>query len=122
MLLVSVPGHALDYIAGKWSGSMSVTSADGKAPDVALVAMSLVLQQSGSELTGTLTATGKVPVIIQKGNIDGENVTFEIQANPSMKCNGTLSGDELKFKIDGTVRVNDNDRKFSGTMNLKREP
>jgi hypothetical protein len=38
-----------------------------------------------------------------------------------MKCDGTPSGDDLKFKIDGTVKVNDDDRKFSGTMDLKRE-
>ena len=120
-LLVAVPAFAVDNITGKWTGTMSVSAADGKAPDVALVAVVLVLQQNGSELTGTLTATGKVPVLIQKGKIEGENVTFEIQANPLMECDGTLSGDDLRFKIDGTVRVNDYDRKFNGTMDLKRE-
>jgi hypothetical protein len=121
LLLLAVPGCAVDNVEGKWSGSMSVSAIDGKAPDVALVALVLVLQQNGSNLTGTLTASGKVPVLIQKGKIDGENVTFEIQGNWSMKCNGTLSGDDLNFTIDGTVRVNDDDRKFSGTMDLKRE-
>jgi len=121
LLVVALPACAEDNIAGKWAGSMSVSMTDGKAPDVALVALVLVLQQNGSEISGTLTATGKVPVLIQRGKIDGENVTFEIQANPSMKCDGTLSGDDLKFKIDGTVKVNDDDRKFSGTMDLKRE-
>jgi hypothetical protein len=118
LLLAAVPGYAVDNIAGKWSGSMNVSAADGTTQDVALV---LVLQQNGSELTGTLTPAGKVPVVIQKGMIDGEKVTFEVHVNPSMKFDGTLSDDNLKFKIEGTVRVNDDDLHFTGTMDLKRD-
>ena len=119
LLLAAVSVHSAGNIAGKWSGSMRLSSAGAQDQEVALV---LVLEQNGSELTGTFTPAGKGPQLIQKGRFEGDKVTFEIQGvNPSLKFDGALTGGNLKFKVEGTVKVAEADRQFNGTMDLKRE-
>ncbi len=109
---------AADNVTGKWSGNMRV-SAGGQDQEVALV---VILQQAGSELNGTITPAGKETVSIQNGRVDGDKVSFEIVgANPSLKFDGALSDRNLKLNVEGSVVVADEEHRFKGTVNLKRE-
>lgn len=83
-------------VTGKWSfeqqgrnGSQTVT---------------INLKADGGNLTGTISGRGG-ETEISDGKVDGSNVTFnvvrEFQGNKfTTKYSGTLSGDELKLKIE----------------------
>jgi hypothetical protein len=118
-LFLAASMFSAEHLAGKWTGSMRVSTTDGHTESVG---MALALEQKGSEVTGSLTPAGKAPIEIQNGRIVGERVTFEIQGgNPSLKFDGTLSGAKLTFKVEGTMRAADDGHQFKGTMNLDRE-
>ena len=64
----------------------------------------MTLKADGSTLTGTVSGRGG-DTAISDGKIDGATITFsvvrEMQGNKfTTKYTGTLSGDELKLKID----------------------
>jgi hypothetical protein len=66
--------------------------------------VTLNLKADGSNLTGTISGRGG-DTEISNGKIDGSNVSFsvtrEMQGNKfETKYSGTLSGDELKLKIE----------------------
>src|SRR5215510_328427 len=99
ILLVAVFFHfmlcAAD-VTGTWSGSLK-----GKRPDGADQTDSayLVLKQQGDAVTGTAggTATDQRP--IEKGKLDGDQLTFEISANSgSFKI-------ALKLQPDGNTMI-----------------
>jgi len=62
------------------------------------------LKADGSTLTGTVSGRGG-DIQISDGKIDGNTVTFtvvrEMQGNKiTSKYTGTVSGDEIKFKVE----------------------
>src|SRR2546428_1385 len=98
ILLTALSAYAADNITGKWSGHMHVSASGEQDHDVTAV---LVLQQNGSELTGTLTPTGKDPAPIQKGRVDGNKISLEVPgANPSIKLDGEVSDGTLKLTAE----------------------
>jgi len=66
--------------------------------------VTLTLKADGSNLTGSISGRGG-DTEITNGKVDGSNVSFsvvrEFQGNKiNTKYSGTLSGDELKLKIE----------------------
>ena len=122
--LAAAAAYAADPVAGTWKGVMSVSvsgsPSDAGGEDRAEVAVVLALHRDGGKVTGTLTAAGKESVPIERGAFEGNRVTFEINDNPSVKFEGILSGDALKFKVEGKVKVTEGEHQFKGTMDLKR--
>jgi len=84
-------------VTGKWTYEQQ--GRQGNAQTV-----TLNLKADGSNLTGTISGRGG-DTQIENGKVDGNNVSFsvtrEMQGNKfETKYSGTLSGDELKLKIE----------------------
>ncbi|MEP7341576.1 MAG: hypothetical protein ABI977_27845 [Acidobacteriota bacterium] len=93
---------AAEDLTGKWSGSFIITMDGETKDDVAY----MVLKQSGTELTGTAGPSTDQQWAIQKGKIEGNKITFEVQSDgPLLKfelalADGHLKGD-AKAEHDG---------------------
>lgn len=92
---LAVAAFAAD-VSGKWTyeqsrGGNTTTS-------------TITLKADGAALTGTVSGRGG-DTAIENGKVDGNNVSFEVtregqNGKMTMKYTGTVSGDELKLKID----------------------
>ena len=102
-------------LTGKWSGSILFNNPDGDTREGSAF---MDLKQNGSELTGTAGPSADEQSPIQKGKVEGDKITFEVQTNgPLMKfelalVDGHLKG-EAKAEFDGQVR--------KATLDLQRK-
>jgi hypothetical protein len=81
-------------LTGKWSGSFLITRPDGETKDSQI---SLELKQNGTELTGTAGPNPDKQWAIQKGKVEGNKLSFEVQSDgPLIKFELTLSNEHLK--------------------------
>jgi hypothetical protein len=93
-------------ITGKWTGSFVITGPDGETKDESAF---MEFKQTGTELTGTAGPNADKQYTILKGKVDGNKVTFEVQAEvPLIKfemnlVDGHLKG-EAKVEIEGQIR------------------
>src|SRR4051795_4890850 len=79
-------------VTGKWNGTADLVSPDG---DTHQYVIELQLRQSGSGLSGTISAGPGQEGPIENGKVDGETVTFEVQqgnSGPLWKVKLTPSG------------------------------
>src|SRR2546421_11923519 len=84
---------AAEDLTGKWTGSF-IISMDGETKDDVAY---MVLKQSGTELTGTAGPGADQQWPLQKGKVDGNKVTFEVQTDgPLLKFELTLADGHLK--------------------------
>src|SRR5262245_18080588 len=60
-------------VTGKWSGSFNVTTPDGQTKESTVF---LILNQSGSEITGSVGPTEGEQLPIKKGKIEGDKITI----------------------------------------------
>ncbi len=100
-------------ISGTWTGSFSITRSNGDSNDGTAL---LVLKQAGTEITGTVGPDDGQQFPIQKGTIDGDKITLEVQheshiikfelvlADGHIRGEANLSGDgqTAKAKLDVT--------------------
>ncbi|MDE3164414.1 MAG: hypothetical protein KGN36_01305 [Acidobacteriota bacterium] len=95
-------------VTGKWTGSFNVTTPDGGSEDGTAVA---VLKQSGGEITGTAGPNEDEQYPINKGKIDGDKITFEVQPHEGqvIRLSLVLAGDRIKgdavMERDGEKRT-----------------
>jgi hypothetical protein len=77
LVLAALAGVAMADVdvTGKWSGSFNATNPSGETKESTAV---LVLKQSGSEITGTVGPNEDEQFAIQKGKIDGDKITLEV--------------------------------------------
>jgi hypothetical protein len=90
-LCLAVSAFAAD-VTGKWTATL-------KTPDGQDMQQVIDLKQDGNKLSGTIeTPMGQMP--ISEGKVDGDAISFTIEMN-DMKIvhQGTVSGDEMKLKI-----------------------
>src|SRR5262245_36083254 len=87
LLLATVTIAADNTLTGKWSGSFIVTSSDGETKDDRLL---LDLKQNGAELIGTAGPNQEERFPIQKGKVERNKLTFEVQS-PKFLINFELS-------------------------------
>jgi hypothetical protein len=94
LLRLALSAAAAD-ITGKWSGSFNITRPDGETKEAEAV---LVLQQNGSEITGSVGPNESERYPIAKGKIDGDKITLESAEGegPAIKFNLVLEGDHIK--------------------------
>ena len=115
IILLLVSAVLAADLTGKWSGSIVFTNPDGGTMDSSAF---MDLKQNGSELTGTAGPSAEEQLPIQKGKVEGDKITFEVQTNgPIMKFElalvvGHLKG-EAKAEFDGQVR--------KATLDLQRK-
>src|SRR5260370_9275214 len=62
-------------VTGKWSGSFNTVGPNGEARESTAL---LVLKQTGPDITGTAGPTEDEQFAIQKGKIEGDKITLEV--------------------------------------------
>ncbi len=92
---LAVAAFAAD-VSGKWTYEMS---RGGNT-----MTSTITLKADGAALTGSVSGRGG-DTAITNGKVDGDKVWFEVtregqNGTMTMKYSGTVSGDELKLKID----------------------
>jgi hypothetical protein len=105
---------AAEDLTGKWSGSFIITM-DGETKDDSAY---MVLKQSGTELTGTAGPDADKQWAIQKGKIEGNKVTFEVQADgPLLKFELTLADGHLK----GDAKAEHDGHSMKAAVDVQRQ-
>ena len=96
MLALSTIAFCAD-VTGKWKASFQ-----GQNGAIEVV---YDFKMDGSKLTGTVSSTrGEMP--ISEGKVDGNDISFVIAtAEFRAATKGTISGDEIKFKIEAGDRT-----------------
>lgn len=92
-VLLAAPAFPPDNVTGKWAGSFVITM-DGETRDDTAY---MNLKQTGTELTGTAGPSEDRQWQIQKGKVEGNKLTFEVQTEqPIIKFELTLADGHLK--------------------------
>lgn len=115
VLLLAPVLLAADDITGKWSGSFVITFPDRETKD----AMAFMdLKQNGAELTGTAGEGPDKQWAIQKGKVDGNKITFEVQTDePLVKFELTLVDGHLK----GEAKAEHEGKSMKAAVDLQRQ-
>ena len=93
LLCAAITLSAAD-ISGKWSGTVSMTTAQGETNDGTAF---VVFKQKGAEITGTGGPDENQQFPITNGKIEGNRITFEVQSDgPLYKLDMMLLGDHIK--------------------------
>ena len=84
-------------VSGTWSGTLKIMGPDGQRQDDTI---HLILKQDGGKLTGTAGPSAGEQLPIEKGAVDGNNVTMEVPIpNGAFKFAIVLEGDHLKGDV-----------------------
>ena len=87
-------------ITGKWSGSFNITNPDGETNDSTAL---LMLKQNGNEITGTVGPNETEQFQIQKGKIEGDKITLEVDHDGNMiKFTLVLAEERIKGDAEFT--------------------
>ena len=100
-------------VTGKWSGSFNATNPNGETKESTAV---LMLKQNGADITGTVGPNEDEQFSIQKGKIEGDKITLQVDHDGhAMTFNLVLAseritgeaqmsrdGETMKAKIDVT--------------------
>jgi len=116
LFLLALPALAVD-ISGKWSGGFSLTSPDGNLSQEDVY---MVVKVKGKEVTGTAGPSRDEQWLIQKGKIEGDKITFEVQDPNNVRLwkvqlvfmDGHLKG-EAWAEVEG--------KKMGGKLDLQRQ-
>jgi hypothetical protein len=105
LMLTALSGLAVAdaNVTGRWSGSFNTMGPNGEARESTAL---LVLKQTGPDITGTAGPTEDEQFAIQKGKIEGDKVTLEVDHDGhTMKFDLVLTADRLtgeaKLSRDG---------------------
>ena len=63
-------------VTGKWTGSFNMTGPNGETKETTAL---LLLNQSGTDITGTVGPNEDERITIQKGKIEGDKITLEAE-------------------------------------------
>ena len=95
-MVLALAASAAD-VSGTWSGTLKITGPDGQMQDDTI---HMVLKQDGGKLTGTAGPSAGEQLPIEKGAVDGDNVTMEVPIpNGALKFAIRLEGDHLKGDV-----------------------
>ena len=104
LLLTLVTGPAAD-VKGKWDGTITAQKPDGTTnEDKAL----LILDQKGTDVTGTVGGDESDRHPITSGTIEGNKLTLlakNAQNGREYKIDLTVDGDELKGTLSSGERI-----------------
>ena len=96
LLLVAAPARAAD-VDGKWTGSLDTPNG--------AVQISFNFKADGAALTGTNIGPDGSEIPIQKGKIDGNNISFDVEIDFggmkfTISYKGVVSPDQIKLTAD----------------------
>ena len=114
-LLLAPSLMAAEDLTGKWSGSFVITFSDGETKDSTAF---MDLKQKGAELTGTAGENPNSQWTIQKGKVEGNKVTFQVQTDgPLVKLELELVEGHLK----GEATAEHEGRSMKAAVDLQRQ-
>ncbi len=114
VLLLATAMLAANDLTGQWSGSFNRTMDGERVDDV----IHMVLKQSGAEITGTVGPDAGQQWPIQKGKVEGNKVTFEVQTpEPLIRFELTLAEGHLK----GEAKAEHEGRSMKGVVDVQRK-
>lgn len=92
-LALSLPLWAADDVAGKWKAS-------APGPDEQTMKIEFNFNVDGGKLTGSAAGPmGEMP--ISEGKVEDGRITFTVEAGDNKIVHkGTVSGDEMKLKVE----------------------
>jgi hypothetical protein len=109
-LLMATLAMAAD-VTGTWSGSFKGVE------DPQDSSLTLVLKQTGSEITGTAGPTADHQMPIQKGKIEGDKIVLEVAVGDgTFKFDLVLEGEHIK----GDLNASRGDEKRSAKVDVTR--
>jgi len=101
-------------VTGSWAGSFNVAHQNGEVKESTAL---LKLTQTGTDITGTVGPDEGEQFPIQKGKIDGEKITLEVDHD----------GNKIKFdlvlvadRITGEANGSDGNEKLTAKVDVKR--
>lgn len=101
-------------VSGTWSGTLKITGPDGQTQDDTI---HMILKQDGGKLTGTAGPSAGEQLPIEKGAVEGNNVTMEVPIpNGAFKFAIVLEGEHLK----GDVALSAGGQTMKATMDATR--
>ena len=120
LLLVSFPVLAAEDFSGSWSGSFTGTGPDGTERTEQ---MFMTLVHKGVDLTGTAGPSAQIQWKIDKGKVDGNNVSFEVQGGGDAGSGAPLLKFALAFAeghLKGTLNAEKDGQKLSAKVDTTR--
>jgi len=106
---------AAEDLTGKWSGSFVMTFSDGGSKDSTAF---MDIKQKEAEITGTAGENPDRQWAIQKGRVEGNKVTFEVQTEgPLIKFELTLVGGHLK----GDAKAEHEGKSMKAAVDVQRQ-
>jgi len=115
LFLVTVLMAADNNLTGKWSGSFIISSSNGESKDDGVF---LDLKQKGIELTGTAGPTPEEQFPIQKGKVEGNKLTFEVQS-PKFLINFELT--LIDGHLKGEARAEHEGKSKKAAVDVQRK-
>lgn len=113
-VLLAAPAFPPDNITGKWTGSFVITM-DGETRDDTAY---MDLKQTGTELTGSAGPSEDRQWPIQKGKVEGDKLTFEVQTEqPIIKFELTLTDGHLK----GNAKAEHEGKSMNAVIDVTRK-
>ena len=117
MLLVTMaPARAQTTdVTGKWTGTMTRTASDGTSQSVDFL---FQLTQKGKALTGTVGPNAERQWAIEKGVVNGNKVSFQVQQPDGPLRTFTLT--LVKDRLQGDMVAERNAEKFVAKVDAGR--
>jgi hypothetical protein len=98
LLMLAPLALAAADVSGKWAGAMDIKGPDGSVNSTPVTAE---FKQTGATVTGAAGVAGQDQFALEKGTLDGNQLTFEVHAPDGVYAvKATLTGDtQLKGEV-----------------------
>ena len=101
-------------VTGRWSGTFKMVGQETQPGDATAF---LVLQQQGSEITGTVGSSPEQQHAIAKGKIEGDKITLQFEAGGgAVQCDLVAAAD----RITGDVKISQDGQTLTGKLDVTR--
>ena len=114
-LTVAQGGARTANLTGKWTGTLTRTAPDGRSQSIDIV---FDLTQKGKVLTGTAGPNAERQWKIEKGAVDGEKVTFQVQQPDGPMRTFTLK--VVKDRLQGDMLAELKGQSFTAKVDAGR--
>jgi hypothetical protein len=107
-------------VTGKWTGTLTRTAPDGRTQSIDFI---FNLTQKGKDLTGTAGPSADRQWKIEKGKVDGNNLSFEVQGGGDASSGAPVLKFALAFAeghLKGSVSAERGDMKFTAKVDATR--
>jgi hypothetical protein len=110
-------GAQTTNLTGKWTGTLTRTAPDGATQSIAFMCD---LTQTGKVLTGTAGPNAERQWAIEKGEVNGANVTFRVQQPDGPMRTFTLK--VVKDRLQGEMLAELKGQSFTAKVDVGRPP